>query len=116
MYRECVAQKYDIFASLSTLEELERVLHYPKFGLTALQIALFFEQVLSTVKLIDTEDLEINLIAQDPADNRFLECAVACNADFLITGNKHLLNLCQIWHTKIVTVTTFYEYATKDHE
>jgi predicted nucleic acid-binding protein len=47
LYRECVARKYDIFASLSTLKELERVLHYPEFGFTSLQIASFFEQVLS---------------------------------------------------------------------
>ena len=27
-------------------------------------------------------------IARDPADNRFLECAEAAKADYLVTGNK----------------------------
>ena len=34
--------------------------------------------------------IQVNMIKLDPADNKFLECALSCQADFLITGNtKH---------------------------
>lgn len=32
-------------------------------------------------------------VVADPADDRVLECAVAAQADFLLSGDKHLLNL-----------------------
>lgn len=32
-------------------------------------------------------------VAADPADDRVLECAVAAQADFIVSGDKHLLNL-----------------------
>ena len=30
-----------------------------------------------------------NLISKDPDDNKFVDCAVASNADFIITNDKH---------------------------
>ena len=40
-------------------------------------------------------------ISPDPSDNRFLECAEASNADFLVTGNKR--HFPAVWKkTKIV--------------
>jgi len=35
----------------------------------------------------------INIIIDDPPDNRVLDCAVSAGADFIISGDKHLLNL-----------------------
>ena len=37
--------------------------------------------------------IKIHQILEDPPDDRFLECAVEGQADFIISGNKHLLNL-----------------------
>jgi uncharacterized protein len=32
-------------------------------------------------------------IKDDPEDNKILECAIAANANYIISGDKHLLNL-----------------------
>ncbi len=32
-------------------------------------------------------------VVADPSDDRVLECAVAARADFIVSGDKHLLNL-----------------------
>ena len=40
-----------------------------------------------------TSSQRINAIKDDPTDNKFLECALASNADFIVSGDKHLLNL-----------------------
>ena len=45
-------------------------------------------------------------IAKDPDDNRFLECADAARADYLITGNQR--HFPQFWKkTKIITSREF---------
>ena len=37
--------------------------------------------------------VSLDVIEEDPADNRGLECAVAGKAAYIITGNAHLLKL-----------------------
>jgi uncharacterized protein len=36
---------------------------------------------------------EIKIISKDPEDNMFIECAIANDADYIISGDKHLLEL-----------------------
>jgi hypothetical protein len=48
------------------------------------------------------------IIADDP-DNRILECAVAGQADFIISGDHHLLDLENYHGIKIVTPARFLE-------
>ena len=43
--------------------------------------------------LPDTALPRLRHVAADPADDRVLECAVAAQADFILSGDKHLLNL-----------------------
>lgn len=70
----------DIFA------EYERVLRRPKFGYTSERLDLFLENVKrQTVWHHPTHILNVS---PDPSDNRFLECAEASRADYLVTGNK----------------------------
>ena len=47
------------------------------------------------------------IIEDDPEDNKFIECAVAGKADFIITGDKHLLNVKEFQGIKIITVDKF---------
>jgi hypothetical protein len=48
------------------------------------------------------------IIADDP-DNRILECAVAGQANFIISGDHHLLDLKNYQGIKIVTPARFLE-------
>ena len=44
------------------------------------------------------------VIKNDPADDKFLECAVAGDADFIVSGDKHLLSLEEFQGIKIITI------------
>ncbi|RYF46812.1 MAG: putative toxin-antitoxin system toxin component, PIN family [Cytophagaceae bacterium] len=33
------------------------------------------------------------LITEDPDDNKFVDCAIGANVDYLVTDDKHILNL-----------------------
>lgn len=46
-------------------------------------------------------------ILHDEPDNRILECAKAAEADFVVTGDKHLLSLKEIEGCRIVTIAEF---------
>ncbi|WP_338140453.1 PIN domain-containing protein [Candidatus Methanoperedens sp. BLZ2] len=45
----------------------------------------------------------LNVIVKDPADDRILECAVEGEVDYLVSGNKHLLDVKEFRGIKIVT-------------
>ena len=53
--------------------------------------------------------LTLAVIQDDPADNRYLECAVEGEADFLVTGDRLLLNLGEYQGITILTPRAFLE-------
>lgn len=51
--------------------------------------------------------MKINLIKDDPQDNKFLECALEGKAKFIISGDDHLLALKEYGQILIVTPAAF---------
>lgn len=49
-----------------------------------------------------------NLIAADPDDNKFVDCAVSSNAKFLVTSDKHFNVLKNIKFPKIEVIGVDY--------
>jgi putative PIN family toxin of toxin-antitoxin system len=49
----------------------------------------------------------LTVVPADPDDDRILECAVAARSDYLITGDKHLLNLRSYLTTQITNASDF---------
>lgn len=64
------------------------------------------EMILIKAKLIIPER-KFDIVKEDPADNKFIECAVEGSADYLVTGDNHLLKLEQIGRTKITSPAEF---------
>ncbi|XGI83553.1 putative toxin-antitoxin system toxin component, PIN family [Halorutilales archaeon Cl-col2-1] len=54
-------------------------------------------------------DVEINEIEDDPSDNIFIEAAVSADADYIISGDSHLLSLHKFDGIEIVTPDEFLE-------
>jgi uncharacterized protein len=50
---------------------------------------------------------EIKIITEDPEDNMFLECAIANDADYIISGDKHLLALKSYKNITILSPVSF---------
>lgn len=50
---------------------------------------------------------KISAISGDPADNKFIECAVAADAKYIISGDRHLLNLKVFKGIRILPPTKF---------
>jgi putative PIN family toxin of toxin-antitoxin system len=55
--------------------------------------------------------VQLDVIREDPADNRILECAVAAGSDYIVTGDKDLLRLGTYDSIKILTVSDFLNVA-----
>ena len=51
--------------------------------------------------------IRFNVIEEDPEDNVIIDCAVEGKIDYIITKDKHLLNLNEFRGIKIVTPSDF---------
>ncbi len=49
----------------------------------------------------------VDVVKNDPSDNRILECAIAAKSDYIITGDKHLLRLSRYEGIMIARVSNF---------
>jgi hypothetical protein len=93
--------------SKDTFQELQTVLAYPKFALTQDEIRAMLEQeILPFFEVIDVVE-EVKGICQDLADDKFLACALAASAEYLVSGDKALTDLKQYKSVKIIKPSEF---------
>ncbi|MGO8989725.1 MAG: putative toxin-antitoxin system toxin component, PIN family [bacterium] len=90
------------------LEELKGVLQRSKFDYSPEMIQIILTELMSISDFVNTSET-INIVAEDPEDNRILECAVAANADYVITGDSHLLKLKKYLNIDILNAAAFLE-------
>lgn len=93
--------KIKIILSLDILKEFKDVISRPKFGFSKEQIKNVFKQILSISEII-VPKLKIRIIKEDPEDDKVLECASAGNVDYIVSGDRHLLNLKEYKNIKII--------------
>jgi predicted nucleic acid-binding protein len=51
--------------------------------------------------------VELDVIKEDPPDNRILECASTACSDYIVTGDKDLLRLGSYASIRILSVSQF---------
>ena len=92
-----------------TISELIRVLGYPKFRLAKHDIETLLSDLLPWA---ETVDADFNLVAvvslQDKDDEIFIRLAHVAAATFLVSGDKHLLDLRGTFpDVNIISLTEF---------
>jgi len=92
IYNLVRAGQLELLISKDIQAEFIRVLAYKKFGLTASEIAPIANDLRKHAAFIDIRQ-RMHVVKADPSDNMFLECAVAGNAKYIVSGDHHLLQL-----------------------
>ncbi|MCJ7621877.1 MAG: putative toxin-antitoxin system toxin component, PIN family [Anaerolineaceae bacterium] len=104
------AEAFDIATSKQLLNELARALEYKRVKKYFKQPQEKINALLKrfrTVGVMVDQQFELNVIVDDPDDNRVLECAVAANASYIISGDDHLLDLEKYREIVILTPAGF---------
>jgi putative PIN family toxin of toxin-antitoxin system len=55
--------------------------------------------------------VQLDVIREDPPDNRILECAVAAGSDYIVSGDNDLLRLARYDSIRILNVSDFLDLA-----
>jgi putative PIN family toxin of toxin-antitoxin system len=96
---------WEWIVSLEIVAEYKEVLSRPKFKLTDEVRESWFEIIDTLATLIDV-NVSIDF-ARDTKDAKFLACAVAAEADFLITGDSDFNQAQTLLNTTIISVSLF---------
>ena len=98
-------KKIIVYTTLKILAELEKVLKRDFKETTEFierQIALILEY--STI----VQPLnKVDIVKQDPDDNKIIDCALTAKAHYIISGDPHLVNLKEVYGIKILKPKEF---------
>ena len=98
-----VQGQFLLIQSEETIEEFERVLQKPKFEKTRQEVIKAKNALARTGRTIRITSKR-KIVKKDPDDDIFINTALDGNADYIVTGDPHLLNIASYKGTEIVTV------------
>ena len=100
--------------SRETFQEFKAVLSYPKFKLSKEEIAALLEEILPFFEVAEVQE-EIRGICRDPEDDKFISCALAGSAEWIISGDLDLLALKKFGSLRILKPSDFLQRLGKVH-
>lgn len=109
VYRRVLSGELTMIVSRPLLAKLGRVL-VDKFNWEAAYTEEVLAQLIRLGDLVEPGDVIEDLV-DDPADNRVLEAAAAGHADFIVSGDRHLLGLGSWCEIAIVDPARFADAA-----
>jgi len=107
------AERSDLlFISDAIMNEIERTLRKPKFGWGEDRVASFAAYIKKIGKKVAVSPKHrITGLCRDPDDDKYIECALAADADYIISGDRDLLDLKEYGGIKIVNARDYLEAA-----
>jgi putative PIN family toxin of toxin-antitoxin system len=107
----------DLILPTAIIKEIKRILVYPKLqkyhGKTAQEIDAYFEDILMFAWIVEGEG-EVDLIEDDPTDNKYLVCAYEGEADYIVSGDHHLLDIGTYQGIEILKAKSFLDGWEKE--
>lgn len=100
------AGKFTVIVTTDVVSEYFEVLNRPKFGLKQETIDKIANYIYQFSEFVVPEE-KIRFVEDDPKDDKFLEAAAAGKVDFIVSGDKHLLDLKEFRSIPIITGREF---------
>lgn len=106
IFEKCLSGELELVTSSHQIEELQRVMDYPKFKFTSEQKDTFVSLILKIATIVEITG-KVKMVKEDPDDDAMLETAVIGNVAYIVSGDPHLLALKEFASVKILTATEF---------
>ena len=90
------------------LDELKGVLQRPKFDFSPDAVQVILTELIGISDFVNPSKT-LDVVCDDPEDNKILECAVEAGANYVVTGDVHLLRLSKYRDIKVLSAVAFLE-------
>jgi putative PIN family toxin of toxin-antitoxin system len=108
-------QELTVYVSRDIILEISKVLLHPKIAEILRKTGINEKEILRALEAnskMAKPNVKLHVIEEDVEDNKILECALAAGADFIVSGDGHLLKLGKFKKTRILTPRQFFDYIT----
>ena len=104
-----IAKKIDtLFFTDAIINEIEGIIGMPKLKRSKEQIDYILSNIKKRGKMVAVSPQHrVTGVCRDPDDDKYHECAIAAEADYIITGDKDLLVLKEYGGVKIVNARSY---------
>jgi putative PIN family toxin of toxin-antitoxin system len=100
--------RFILVISPEILDELIGVISRPKFhNVITREAAEKLIEIIKTQALFVKSRQKFNIIKDDPEDDKFLEAAFEARADFIVSGDRHLLALKNFHNIPVISLQEF---------
>jgi putative PIN family toxin of toxin-antitoxin system len=96
----------DLHISPFILDEIEDVLNREKIPFEDEDVERFVDKVLTIATVVTPDDMP-EVIEDDPSDNHILACASEVDAEYIVSGDRNLLELEKYKGIEIIEPTEF---------
>ncbi len=103
-YLHALRRNVALYSSVAILTEAAQKLRN-KFGWKEDRVVHLLKAIAKMATVLKTQP-HVHVLADEP-DNRIIECALEAGADFIVTGDKHLLHLKRYQSVSIIKLTDF---------
>jgi len=99
-------RKFDLVNSLKNIEELIKILKFFKINMSDELIKEWVTLIVENSIIVDVVG-KMKVVKDDPTDDKFIETALNGKADYIISQDRHLLNIKEFKNIKVVTPEEF---------
>lgn len=110
-------KEFDVLVSQPIINEILRVTAYERIQKKYPRVKerrIEFVELVSKDGIWTTQVDKLDVVTADESDNRYIECAVAGNAEYIVTGDQHLLVVGGFQGIVITTPTVFLTLLDSD--
>ena len=97
--KEIIKEYYKVINSDEIIDKIED---------KKLKILKIAHKIINNSEIVEPS-VKIDIMKDDPDDNKILECAIAGNVDCIVSNDKHLLKLKKFRNISILTPDDFIE-------
>ncbi len=102
--------RFELVVSPPILAEVRRVLLYPrlqrKHGWSEAEVDAFLDR-LRAAALVVPGQINLQVVTEDPTDDKYLSCAMEAEAERIISGDEHLKNLEEYQGIRVLAPAQF---------
>lgn len=109
-YLKAIQRRFELFTSVAILTETARVLQ-TKFDWVEDKARHAIQEISQTATVLRPRPT-LHLLRDEP-DNRILECAIAAQAERIVSGDRHLLSLKRHADIAIISLADFLAELTR---
>ena len=110
--RAWLSDKFILISSWPIIDEICSTLKDFRIHLEEKEFSVWESLLLENSLIVEPHE-NLGIVKDDPEDNKFIEAAVAGNAQYIISQDKHLLKLKEFRGIRIIRPDEFFKLLSK---